>query len=65
MYIDYNYVIQNKDYQDGKHDNEVVVEEIHGKMGILLCIISLKMVPFIFLHAYIVYSETSLNGHSL
>ena len=46
MYIDYNYVIQNKDYQNGKHedDNEVVIEEMHGKMGILLCIISLKMV---------------------
>ena len=61
MYIDYNYVIQNKEYQDGKHedDNEVVIEEMHGKMGILLCIISLKMVSFLFLHAYniIVYTE--------
>ena len=55
----YIYVIQNKDYQDGKHedDNEVVIEEMHGNMGILLCIISLKMVSFIFLHAYIVYTE--------
>ena len=37
----YIYVIQNKDYQDGKHedDNEVVIEKMHGNMGILLCII--------------------------